>query len=89
LQASSTKHRDTSVGEAINDLVFLLVHLSTLQGGSTPESNVDYICSAAQSTMSLSLGAMPAADFVSAVLATLESNEERVRSVAGFFSDKG
>jgi U3 small nucleolar RNA-associated protein 10 len=88
LQVSSlTKHsRDAPTGGAISDLVSLLIHLATLQGGSTPESNVDYISNAAQSTMSLSLGAMPAADFISAVLTTLESKEERVRPITSFLS---
>ena len=80
--SSSTKHpRDPIANAAISDVVSLLVHLATLQGGSTPESNVDAISNAAQSTMSLSLSAMPATDFIKAVLTTLQSREERVRPI--------
>jgi hypothetical protein len=79
LQTSSAKHRgDFPTSKAISDLISLLVHMATLHGGSSPESNIDYISSAAQFTMSLSLGAIPATDFISAVLITLESNEARV-----------
>jgi U3 small nucleolar RNA-associated protein 10 len=90
LQTSSTKHRgDSPTGEAISDLVSLLVHMATLHGGSTPESNIDYISSAAQFTMSQSLSAIPATDFISAVLITLESNEKRVCPNSKFLFDIG
>ena len=85
LQTSSTKYpRESPAGEAISDLVSLLVNMATLHGGSTPESNIDYISNAARSTMSLSLGAIPAADFISAVLITLKSKEARVRPNSSF-----
>lgn len=79
LQTSSFKHSgEVIAGCGIGDLVSLLVHLSTLRVGSAPDANIDPVVKAAQSTMSLSLGVMPAADFVGAVLAMLESGETKV-----------
>jgi U3 small nucleolar RNA-associated protein 10 len=69
---------DAPVGGTIDDLVLLLIQMTTLRGGSTVESNVDHLSKAAQSTISRSLSVMPAADFISAVLAMLKSEDEIV-----------
>jgi hypothetical protein len=80
LQGSLSEKRfpDVPVGEAISDLVSLLVQLATLPRGSASDSNVDHIAKAAQSTMSRSFGVMPASGFVGAVLTMLKSGEDRV-----------
>ena len=82
LLASANKHPyDTVANEAVSDFVYLLVHMATLSEGAKPESTVDYISKAAQSTLAQSLGAMPAANFISAVSTTIGTKVERVRSI--------
>lgn len=67
------------VGGTIDDLVLLLVQMATSRGGSTAGSNVDHLSKAAQSTISRTLGVMPATDFIRAVLTMLKSGDEMVR----------
>lgn len=79
LQTTLTKRlSDSPAREITGGLFSILVNIATLQGGLTPESNIDHISNAVQTTMSLSLSVMPAADFVNSVVNALESKEERV-----------
>lgn len=69
---------DHAAGKAIGEIVSLLVHLATSQNLSTPDNNIDAVVISARSAMSVSLGVMPAMEFVNVVLAMLETGDTKV-----------
>jgi U3 small nucleolar RNA-associated protein 10 len=64
-------------GGSIGDLTALLIHIATLYG-TRNEKSVDALSQAARSCLSQAANVMSAADFVGALLAMLESGEDRV-----------
>ena len=68
---------DQTAGKAIGEIVALLVQLVTLRQPTGHDNTIDGVVKAARATMSLSLGVMPAAEFVNVILSLLETGDTR------------
>ncbi|KAF7977911.1 hypothetical protein HWV62_2480 [Athelia sp. TMB] len=65
LQTLSTKlPGGQTAGKAIGEIIALLVQLVTLRQPTGPDNHIDGVVKAARATMTLSLGVMPAAEFI-------------------------